>query len=466
MIFFNTLNANNNNIKINKAQNNSRPQIRTKFNTNPQQDSVSFSGAQKIITNTHDKAFIEILSKDLELTKESIKKLKDTVWNFLREKHAKSLSDFKGDDFFEEQVELQRKIVDKLGLNSDDVSELLSQEIVRRCDHGNDYVPGGLREVARGQKLQELGRKYGLRELGSSIMKSEADNKYYAYVKKTLRQTPMENYEFRAAIEDFMKENNMQSIEEFASLEKLNEHAALCDLLQKKFDLSEIERNTISMELLNRGYNDSHKYTPMGPLFAKDMPTLDYMIREGKYDKCYKNKYNFFSILYRSMEKDAMERNCETIFDIFKIEANETHTYKFLESSGLSKDKIYNIIMDIVKIAKNPEKYERFIPKTPASDNFYASGRNDIISDQIIKLFDLNKKCSSDIKIILSKMYPEHVIGGENRPIEQITYELADKYKLPANAQKELEKIINEVNELAEQDIDAYILSKVLSNLE
>ena len=93
---------------------------KTNYNYGLNADTVSFSGAAKFISSPQDRAFIDILARDLELTKEAAAKLKNIVWDFLRENKVNSLGELRGEKYEMEQVDLTGRIADKLNIPEED----------------------------------------------------------------------------------------------------------------------------------------------------------------------------------------------------------------------------------------------------------------------------------------------------------------------------------------------------------
>ena len=428
-------------------------------------DTVQFTGAVKCLTNIYDKAFVEILEKDLNLTKEATTKLKNLVWNFLREHKIQSLGEVGGEEFFEEQVELQGRIMKKLDL-PEDVSEFVAREVIHRCDEGERYIPGGLRAFEKDKELEEAllnldGRKYLM-----GVLEGNADNDFYEYARKALRLSPKENYEFRVTIEDYLKENNLKSINDLAGEDMLMEQAELTELLTRKFELSDAEMNALQWELISRA-NSGLDYKPMANIFVKDEAPLRAIVENGGYNYSLNDMFNkkFNHKLFWVMSEEAQEAGYKNIFEIFKKEnnPNSSKTVEFIKNSNLTQEQKMDLIIDLGKIASEPEEFAMKVPKHVAFDNFYGSLYNDMITERIIRKFDLPALIEDDLKKIVAKLQPAHVTGGEDCNIHQIAFEIADKYKLPAKAEKELSSIISEVLEGGTKSADIYLMGRLMN---
>ena len=456
------------NIKQHNNNNQQKPNNRYICST-LNRDTVQFTSAAKILSSIHDKAFVDILAKDLQLTKESAIKLKNVVWNYLRENKIDSLSDIGGEDFIEEQTVLQRKIISNLGL-SEDTSEFICYEVVKRCDEGNKYIPGGLSGLKKEQEIENFLFSHDIKGYFKELLVQDADNKFYEYISKALRLSPKENYEFRKTIENFLQDNKVKSLDEFSGEEWMEEQAELVDLLTNKFDLNEAEKSAVQWEIISRCF-DKSEYNPTAMPYVKDCIPLRKILEDGGYNHKtggLDSEVTFFDEIYRLMTKEADSKNYENIFEIFKSENNpiNSETFKFIQNSKLSKDESIDLLLDLEKVSQNPEEYALTVPKHPVSDDFYGSLCTDIMAETIAEKYCLGDFLCEDMKKILAKLGPEHVEGSQNCDIRQIAYEIANKYGLPGGAEKDLINIINQVKSKSIKELDAYLISKLFSEVE
>ena len=72
------------------------------LNTN----AIYFTAAFKVLSNAQDRVFVDTVTKELNLCKDAASKLKNTIWNFLRENRLNSLEDIGCEEGFDMQVEL------------------------------------------------------------------------------------------------------------------------------------------------------------------------------------------------------------------------------------------------------------------------------------------------------------------------------------------------------------------------
>ena len=177
------LNLYNNNLNINNKKDigNICP-IKTLKN-----DTVSFSGAAKVLSDTCDKAFVNILSKEFELSKESANTLKNTVWDFLRKNKIQSLGEIGGDEHFDEQVDLQRLITKNLSIdeNDDMANQYIADELIKRCDEGEDYIPLGLNGYKRNESnFDSLKDRSTFSQGMRKMLEDSNDDDFYSFAKK------------------------------------------------------------------------------------------------------------------------------------------------------------------------------------------------------------------------------------------------------------------------------------------
>lgn len=463
-----------NNRSVNTSGN-IRPSYRV---TQLNQDTVCFTGALKVLTNACDKAFVNILTKELNLDAQKAAKLKDTVWNFLREHKVQSLGELGGEDNFDVQWRLHERIAKAISL-PEDKGEYLGMEIVNCCDEGKDYIPRGLEGFRRNMDLEDLltGKVRTVDGL-KNVFSNQEDDSFYRFAKKLLRQSPDESYEFRTTVEEYLKENNLKSITElFLDEDLICEQAGLIERLENKFNLSESESTALNWEFLERANTNvmDRDYKPDMSPHIKDLDSVVKIVDDGGYAQKEELK-RFDTELFRKMSKEAEEKNYENVFEIFKSENNpaKSETYKFIMESRLSQDQKANLIIDLTKISKDPEAFAGALPKQAGKDNYYANIQIDMMAERIAKTFGLEEKDSEfydeivlkKMKDLLRKMYPEHIDDGENTSIKQIAFEIADGYGLPSGAEKEIEKIVSDVEKGGTRMADIYMINKLTSELE
>ena len=447
------------------ANNNTNKQPNIQIKTSLAKDTVEFTGATKCLSNVYDKAFVNILEQDLNLTKEAATKLKNIVWNFLREHKVQSLGELGGEDFFDEQVELQGIIMKKLNL-PEDMSEFIARELINRCDEGERYIPGGLRGFEREKELEDALLNLDGKRYFEISLEQDADNKLYEHVRKAFRLSPEENYEFRATIEDYLKAHNFKALKDIGGEDTLNEQAELAEILGKRFDLSENEVSALEWEIMERA-DAGINYKPITNPFVKDWTALLELLRSGEYESVIGTKETataFRNNLYYTMTCEASEKGYPNIFEIFLRENNPkaSKTYSFIQNSELPADKKIDLIIDFTKAANEPEVIAAQAPKHIGFDNFYCSIYNDIITDKILQKYDLPEIIADDIRNTVAKLHPTHVDGGENCDIRQIAFEISDKYHLPAKAENDIVNIINDTINSGTKKADVYIISKLM----
>ena len=447
------------------TNNNSNTASNVHLKNTPIKDTVEFTGATKCLSNIYDKAFVNILEQDLNLTKEAATKLKNIVWDFLRKYKVNSLGELGGEDFFDEQVELQGIIMKKLNL-PEDMSEFIAREVINRCDEGEKYIPGGLRGLERERELEDALLKLDGRRYLETSFEQDADNVFYEHARKALRLSPEENYEFRAAIEDYLKDHNFKALKDMGGEDTLNEQAELVEMLGNKFNLSESEVSAIDWEIMARS-RAGINYKPITNPFVKDWTALRELLTSGGYGAAIGSEEAARTLqnnLYYTMSCEAGEKGYQNIFEIFLEENNPktSNTFKFIQDLKLPTDKKVDLVVDLAKAAKEPEEAFARAPKHIGGDNFYGSIYNDMITDKILQKYDLPEIISDDIRNTVAKLHPTHVDGGENCDLSQIAFEIADKYHLPPKAEKEIIAIITDILNSGTKKADVYFISKLM----
>ncbi len=460
--------------RINSHLNNNKSQANKEKNF-LNTSNVQFSGAAKVLSNPLDKAFVDILSKDLKLSKEETNKLKDIVWTYLRKHKIQSLGEHGGEDYIDQQADLTGKISDGLKILSENKREFINIELINRCDKGDSYVPGGLLGYNKHKEFERA--VVQALKLGSfnEPMSKIADDKMYSHIYKALRLAPEKCLDFRKTVDTFLKKNNLEKIEDLAGEDFLCEQAELVTLLEHKFNLSEDESTIINWELISRANSKMGRdYEPETSIYVKDrLPLINIVKKEGfDYEEEPSKLINglfrrpakmFSNSLYRIMDSEAHECGFKYIFDIFKPENSPTKSksYQFIMNSKLSCNDASDLVIKLVEMSENHEEYAKNLPKHVMRDSFYADIKNMMITDKIIDMFGLDNNYEKLIKEMISNINPTHIEGGKAYSPQRIAYELADKLNLPKGAESKIVKILEEVQSAPEKEADVYFVKQL-----
>ncbi len=444
-------------------------------------DKVSFSGAMKVLSNPLDKAMVEILSTDLKLNGDEVRKLKNLVWDYLRKYKISSLGDHGGEEFFNEQVELSEAICNKLKIQDEYIREYVGVEVINRADKGENYIPYGMKEFDKQKALEESFAKSfkigGVANSFGKLMSKMADDDMYAHICKALRFNTEECVAFRGAVDKFLRENNIEKIEDMAGEDFLCEQAELATLLERKFNLSEDETTLVNWELIARANSKmGMDYSPETSVYVKDRRPLISVVENLGFDyaeeplkqnsSLFRRPAKMFSTsLYRIMDKEANERGFKYIFDIFNPDNNplKSESYKFIMNSKLSNNDANDLVIKLVEMSECHEEYAKDLPKHVMRDNFYADIKDMMMTDKIIGAFSIDNNCSKVLKEMISKIHPAHVSDGEAYSLQRVAYEIADKFKLPVGAEEKIVKSMQEIQSAPEKEADAYFIKR-LSN--
>lgn len=455
----------------------------TAYGNKTTQSTPNFTASMKYLSNIHDKAFVDTLAKDLKLGEDTAKSLKNTIWDFLHSNKLKSLTDIGGEEMIEEQSRLADKITNNIKI-PEDKREFIVTELIKRCDEGDNYIPGGLKEFEEMHALEEsfanifkLGKKS---PVCGSLFSVQADKEMYNHLAKVLRLSPEEGLEFKQTIKEFLKDNNLSSIEDLGGFDGILKQSELAELLTNKFELGDAESIAVIAELTTRA--NSFKgldYIPMANIFVKDAEPLEKLIKDGGYNYEVKPSgikfgthvlpgIKFSDELFQVMSEEAKVKGLKNIFEIFMPENNPINsaTYKYINSSKLSENEKTNLFIDLYDIAKNPEEYINKVPTKPLSDIFYSGISCDLMADKIAEKFKLDSCYKEGVREYLAKLCPSHVPGGENASPTKIAYELSEKYNLPIGAEKELTKIIKDVQGTKKSSLDKYAIDRMFSDFD
>ncbi len=436
-------------------------------------DKFQFCGAMKVLTNECDKAFVNILSKEFDLDENSTQRLKNTVWNFLKENKAQSLGELGGDEHFDEQYKLHEKIMNNLKL-SEDKSEYLADEIVHCCDDGDDYIPLGTEGFGRHKILEDLLRgEISVKQGVTNLIDDTDDDYFYQFAGQFLRLTPEKTHDFRKTVDEFLKENNFKSIRElFLDKDNINEQAVLIEKLEDKFNLTDNQSTALDFEFENRAHtNVIEGYQPMINPFVSDYEPLSSILAKGGYNYDI-GKSDFEDELFDKMCSESSEKGYKSIFEIFEPDnnPNKSQTYEFIMQSELTHDQKMDLLLDLIKGSENIEEIANSLKRHISRDQFYANIQTDMITEKVADTFgfedihitgDDENIPTTALRQQIIRLFPEHVEGGKGCSIKQVAFEIADQYDLPAKAEKKIENIINDVFKGGTREADKYYINKL-----
>lgn len=506
-ITLNTAIGNNNFIHINKS-NNIRYTQTNLLNRAAACDEVSFTGAKEnnIPKNEHDQIYCKVIARDLKLNKEQTEILFKTVADFLEEKGYESLRDIHidgGEEVYEEmgniEAELQKRIYGNLGYGEDysqEIGDFIATETVNRIDEGDDYITTGLKR-AKVPALKEL-----------FTNNNESDIAFFKAVKTYLNLTPTQLFDFQTIVEKNLDEPNLIHVndiipfdcknfenENFDAKPKLHQ---VMEELKERFNLSEEQENDIEGLFY---WRTSHRYFDAEQALRiqklqNDIPKLKKIMDAKGYDDGTYYRRVFCAELIKNMMAAADKNKYTNLFEIFTKENLDAGKAKsiiyIINTSVLSEKEKGDLVLDLMEASRGQKQEKEEIT---VKDNIDASLRTIMMANKFLETFNITASSRYTIDEIckaFKQLYPAYitkkglaiekdmkaiygssnsgllaripcfkVVGNGAEPAE-VAYILAEKYNLPSNAEKEIIKIIKDINkrELSLMDYIIYTTEK------
>ncbi len=414
---------------------------------------VSFQGRIPFIDKL-DMKLLENLAEEFKLPKDKLRNLQESVVNYLKECKVKSLGEINGEEDLEAQVGIQsliRNFIEKhSNIEFKDVDdEFLASEIVNRCDLGEAYIP---------QTKVEFSKEY---DFLVGMIKSAAENsgdKKFVNTVTDLFDLPEESVQkVEKRISEILEENNLKSLHDLQDDEGLNLQAVLFERISDDLGLTDTESDFLCMELANWIFSETRHYTPMISKLDFGVDAFHYACDKFKLDDSVKRS------LFLAMKDEAKASGYENIFECFhkNPDFKNSEVNKILESIENSEVRT-NLTIDLAQYADDASRAALNLPKHPATDAFYGGIADDVISDSLKEEFGLTKSILKDIKSQIVSRHPEYIDGGTGKSIDQIAYEIADKYQLPSGAEKTIKEIFLEADNMSKAELDMYLMTRLI----
>ena len=452
-------------------------------------DSVQFTGSKKVLTNEEDNALVYVLSQNLDLDEQQTARLEKVICDFIEKNKINSLSDVVNSD----NAYLRKDLIDAVCQEpyvAKNLSDYVMTEIMQRCEYKEYYIPEGMRRYNKKlgiisnlgidkifsgaeEECSETKETYSVMNEVSSM---STDDALYSYVKRVLRLSPIQAYELRELVEEYIEDHNLGSIEKFFNNEDfIVEREELMNGIKEHFDFDERDMYILDTEFEQRAKTDSSTeyYKPKTTVYIKDYPLFKQIIKDYGYDYYVDGYDMYFSfLLYYNAACEADNLGCRTLFDFFKSkEFSKSDTLKFINSSRLTQEQKIDIVFDLQKAAKNYEKkyaeYERQRPKNPGHDEYITFARATMMYDKIVKKYDMNVNKVVESDMIEKLMIPPNMTEEERcTAIKTAAFSIYDTYDIPSGAFKEVKGIIEEVCKLSDKEVDAYYQKNYGSAIE
>lgn len=267
-------------------------------------------------------------------------------------------------------------------------------------------------------------------------------------------------------VTDFLKQNNYKSLEDIAGMEHIEEQSDFISELGADICQSDFDYNILSNAFNNRMFYDE-QYVPEVDLYEKDYEVVDHIL--DKYGMDESQKAEIFDVI--KMHADVL--GGETIFDLFKPENEPTLLMSLIKDQlHLSDDLATDLLIDFGLMSEKDDeaRHEGIYPwkmttlmNEQAKDEAIACeiiGEYDLEGDEFYEdLIEEDDDDYDDDEIEETKSTMEEIAEQLNRrrdgvSVEQISYELMEKYNLPSKAFEFIANTIYEydANELADNE--------------
>lgn len=265
------------------------------------------------------------------------------------------------------------------------------------------------------------------------------DKKFVDVVSRDLRFNAKQKEKFTDIISQYLKENKIKSLDEI-DCKGDDEQANLLNKISEKMDLSDPDFDVLSFHIVDRMYCEGI-YLPEDRRFIKDLPVIEQVLQKSGLDD------DVIDVITDSLLIDADILDCETLFDVFNKHIENIDNTSFYDSltDELNSDETTNTIIDLCLKAKQYEKYgDSIFPKHEERVRFYSFLDDEFITDNILKEFNIDE--SEDEKI-----FNCIVLRHDNVSLQQIGFQIADKYNLPEKADKKIIEIIQNQKKLSQK---------------
>lgn len=239
----------------------------------------------------------------------------------------------------------------------------------------------------------------------------------------------------------FLRINHLNSLEDIANEYEIEKQIEFIGILIDRVCNSDFDNIIIAKTLGERmAYNGEYK--PVPDLYAKDYEVVDHILNKYDYDK--EKKAEIFDV----MKMEAERCNYRDVFEIFKSE-NNPNRFQYLLNNYLNvdADASVDLIIDFNSMAYKTETERRAdIYPWKLSSKMGEQVKDTIIAHEIITGCDLVQGNSIEdmkkIKPIVKDITNQLDKRRSGISVEQISYELVEKYNLPLDGYDFIKNLI------------------------
>lgn len=286
---------------------------------------------------------------------------------------------------------------------------------------------------------------------------SEEDKIFVDTISKTLQFSKKDTKKLEKIIQEFLKENNFESLNDMHEGDYLNEEACLTETVEDTFNLNEMECMTFSCELMEKVISPEN-YKPVVDRYQKDY---------GKFEQIC-NKYNIGLEDrlegYYTLKDSAEFFNIDSVFDVIKKEKNhcyEADIINLQDAVKLSDEDFEEFLIDIALASKEKTKF-RIQPKKNQTGSFkvYRDIAEDFMTDKILKEYNLS---TDDFKFIKNKLAKREDVK-DPKENKKTAFMIAEKYNLDIDSIQNIVSIIDFFESKEALYFDKILFEKMISS--
>lgn len=287
----------------------------------------------------------------------------------------------------------------------------------------------------------------------------EYDKMFIDTVSQNLRLSDEDKRKLSDNIQSFLKINKFKSLEDIRCDENKELQMDCLAELGAEICRSDYDCDIFTDAFYDRiHYND--QYVPEVDLYEKDYEIVDQIL--DKYDMNDSRKFEIFDVLKMHADSSGVE----TVFDLFKPENEPTVLMGLINDQlRLNKDLSTDLLIDFALMAKKDAKARREgINPWKMSDLMDEQEKDKAIADEIMRKYNIENEepyadsldysesddmedddfaYDEEAKDTMEEITDQLDRRRYGISIEQISYELAEKYDLPSGAYEFIKNTIN-----------------------
>lgn len=330
------------------------------------------------------------------------------------------------------------------------------------------------------QNIQNQQFEYSLAEaLGRSQVNftGKKDKKFQRYdqmfidtVAQNLRLSKEDKARLSANIDNFLKTNKFASLEAIAGDKNVDIQSDFISELGDEICYSDFDFNILSDAFQDRMFHNGC-YEPEIDLYEKDYEVVDHILDKYGYNEA--QKVEVFDVL----KMEAEHNDCKDVFELFKTkDYSKRFVHLMNEYLNINNETAFDMLIDFGLMSEKDDEARRegiypwkrtALMNEQAKDEAIACdiiGEYDLEDDELQEddiddeFEDIDDDDDDDVKEE-SKSTMEEITEQLNRrregvSVEQISYELMEKYNLPSEAYDFIKNTIYEydADEFADEE--------------